>query len=162
MNILNEHKFCLENKEAEEFIALLKQYEKDLHWTKSNNILWRSINFVPNSAEDVLGGTISGAIIQIEFKYHKRIAESGKMVLTLFKRKQQEKLRAYQLETANEQKITSHNGVAPIYGTHEHIGKCVIKLSPKHEISDITNWFLYFCNKINLNYLGAPLKQPCE
>ena len=68
MNILNEHKFCLENKEAEAFIALLKAYQKDLNWTKSNNTLWRSINFVPNSVEDELGGTIPGAVIHIEFK----------------------------------------------------------------------------------------------
>ena len=162
MNILNEHKFCLENKEAEAFIALLKAYQKDLNWAKSNNTLWRSINFVPNSAEDELGGTIPGAVVQIEFKYHKRIAEYGKMVLTLFKRKQQEKLRAYQLETSAEHKVTSHNGVTPIYGTHEHIGKLVIKINPKYELDDITSWFAFFCDKINLNYTGAPLKQPSE
>lgn len=162
MNILNEHKFCLENKEAEAFIALLKAYQKDLNWAKSNNTLWRSINFVPNSAEDELGGTIPGAVVQIEFKYHKRIAESGKMVLTLFKRKQQEKLRAYQLETCAEHKVTSHNGITPIYGTHEHIGKLVIKINPKYELDDITSWFAFFCDKINLNYTGAPLKQPSE
>lgn len=162
MNILNEHKFCLENEEAKEFIALLKAYQKDLNWAKSNNTLWRSINFVPNSAEDELGGTIPGAVIQIEFKYHKRIAESGKMVLTLFKLKQQEKLRAYQLETSSEDKVASHNGIMPIYGTHEHIGKLVVKIVPQYELDDIKSWFAFFCDKINLNYTGAPLKKPSE
>lgn len=162
MNILNEHKFCLENKEAEEFIAILKAYQKNLNWIKSNNTLWRSINFVPNSVEDELGGTTPGAVIQIEFKYHKRITDSGKIVLTLFKRKHQEKLRAYQLEISSENKITSHNGIEPIYGTHEHIGKEVIKVNPKYGLDDITNWFTMFCDKINLNYTGPQLNQPNE
>lgn len=162
MNILNEHKFCLENKEAEDLIAVLKQYSKDLIWAKSNNTLWRSISFVPNTASDELGGTIPGVVIQVEFKYHKRIAESGKMVLTLFKRKQQEKLRAYQLETSAEYKITSHNGITPIYGTHEHVGKLVFKLEPQYALDDITNWFAFFCDKINLNYTGTPPQQPSE
>ena len=162
MKQMNEHKFCLEDKEADAFIALLKSYQNDLSWTKSNNSCWRSINFIPNYAGDELSRTIPGAVIQIEFKYNKRIAEPGKMLFTLFKRKPREKLRAYQLETSSEHKITSHDGVNPIYGSHEHVGKRVIKISPVYKVDDIVNWFSFFCDKIHLDYTGSKLNQPSE
>ncbi|MBF0784469.1 hypothetical protein E4T80_03135 [Muribacter muris] len=155
----SEHKFCLENEEAKQFIELLKAYDKTPEWLKANNALWRTISFVPNDRAE-LQGTIPGATIQIEYKLNKRIQETGKMVLTLHKTVKGVKLRAYQLETNDESKVTSHNGNQEIRGTHEHIGQEVIKLSPLFPIEDITQWFKYFCEKIHLAYTGEDLQSP--
>lgn len=64
MNKLNEHKFCLNNEEALQFIELLKSYDKDLYWNKGRNIHWRTINFVPND-RDELAGPVPGATVQV-------------------------------------------------------------------------------------------------
>lgn len=156
---LQDHKYCLENIEAEQLIALPKSYEKTLQWQKSNNLNWRTINFVPNDREE-LSGSIPGVTVQIDYKLNKRFQETGKTVLTLHKIKQGVKFRAYQLEANDENKLTSHDGKTAIYGTHEHIGKVVFKLPPLYAIEDIANWFKYFCSKINLTYTGSDLTPP--
>ncbi|MGY6089085.1 hypothetical protein [Avibacterium paragallinarum] len=161
MNKLNEHKFCLNNEEALQFIELLKSYDKDLYWNKGRNIHWRTINFVPND-RDELAGPVPGATVQVDYKYSKRVKESGKLVLTLFKRKQHEKLRAYQLELSDENKISSHDGNTIIKGSHEHIGKQVRKIIPGTEIENIAHWFALFCDKIRLEFTGSKLNLPEE
>lgn len=159
---LNEHRNCLENDEALELINILKSYDKELIWSvKPTNALWRVVTFQPLDREFEIAGTkIPQATVQIEFRINKRIKGTGKCLLTLFKTKQQTKFRAYQLETEEEHKVTSHNGKEMIKGCHAHIGKEVIKITPIYPIEDITNWFSHFCDKINLEFTGSPIEPP--
>lgn len=159
---LQEHSNCLPNEEAQALIDMLKSYDKELIWSiKPTNVLWRVISFQPLDREFEIAGTkIPQVTVQLEFRLNKRIKGTGKCLLTLFKTKQQTKFRAYQLETEEEHKVTSHNGKTPIMGCHEHIGKEVFKLNPIYSIEDIASWFDYFCDKINLEFTGTPIEPP--
>ncbi|HDR1497508.1 TPA: hypothetical protein QB439_002002 [Pasteurella multocida] len=161
MNKLKEHRFCLDTEEAKKLIDLLKFYDKNLVWHKSQNARWRNINFIPYDRAE-LSGVIPGVTVQIEFKFNKRVKESSKLVLTLFSLKIQEKLRAYQLEVSDEGKVSSHDGVNFIKGCHEHIGKETLKIHPKYTAEEIYEWFSLFCDKINLEFKGEPLTLPRE
>ncbi|HDR1083327.1 TPA: hypothetical protein QB342_001130 [Pasteurella multocida] len=91
MNKLKEHRFCLDTEEAKKLIDLLKFYDKNLVWHKSQNARWRNINFIPYDRAE-LSGVIPGVTVQIEFKFNKRVKESSKLVLTLFSLKNRKSL----------------------------------------------------------------------
>lgn len=153
--VRKEHLYCLDTIESKKLMSLPKLYEFDIKLSTANNANYLSANFIPLDANDYLKGTLPSVSIQVDYKKPIRIKSSQKTVITLFKLKDRVKLRAYQVEACDENKQSSHDGFNTIYGCHEHIGKDVIKINKIYEAEEISNWFGYFCSKVNLNFTGT-------
>jgi hypothetical protein len=152
--IRKEHLYCLDTEESKKLMLIAKSYDKNIEWSKGNNANYISANFTPFDANDDLRGTLPGVSVQLDYKKPIKIKSSEKTVITLFKLKKGIKYRAYQVEACDENKASSHDGANTIYGCHEHIGKCVLKINALHETMDISSWFGLFCGKVNLNFTG--------
>lgn len=118
-----KHLNCLDTKESIELIDMPKSYDQNVAWKKGNNANYLIAQFIPYDSSDSLKGTIPGVSVQVDYKRPIRIKSSNKTVITLFKLKKGTKLRAYQVEACDEEKISSRNGDEIVYGCHEHIGK---------------------------------------
>lgn len=156
----SNHKNCVPYQEALPLMKLPKSYNKNVAWRKGTNVHWRLWEFIPNDRAE-LPGTIAGMSVQVRVNVSRRFKQS-KLLFTLFKVEKQQKSRLYQLETDNENKVTSCDNGTNIHGVHEHIGDKVNKLDPLFEVDALKEWFVHFCTQITLEYTGGELCQPME
>lgn len=148
------HQDCLQEYEALALMDIPKSFSGSLSWRRSNNKNFLTTEFVPIDARDDFGGTLAGAVVQIEYKRPKRIKDSEKLLMTLHQLDKGIKRRAYQLEAADESRISSRSPDGNIYGCHEHIGQAVYKVAPLYPIAELSSWFPVFCGKVNLDFTG--------